>query len=342
MDYFANILTNVAVFGIITLGLDVQWGWAGLLDLTFFTFVACGAYAYAVFAMPKAAVGSGLSYVLGLHWAIVPSVVVAVVITTVFAGLVGALALKRLKPEYLAIVTLCLGLVVFQVVTQQQGFLNGTDGLFNIPAPFYTASWLAPTAYPLVFFAICAVVLALCTLLVQRLRNSGFGRAVRAARDSDPAAQSFGYSVFNLRLKAFMVGGALAGLGGALLAAYLTAFNTGAWAPTETFLLFVAVLIGGRGRPVGVLIGVFIISGILQEVTRYLPEIPGNPGGVAALRMIVIGALMIAAVRLRPQGMLPELPSLHARNATRSRVLRRFPAARNRSSINEATTDVPA
>jgi ABC-type branched-subunit amino acid transport system ATPase component/ABC-type branched-subunit amino acid transport system permease subunit len=302
INYLVIILTNVAIFGIITLGLDVQWGWAGLLDLTFFAFAACGAYAYAVFALPPHGPTPPI-YILGFNWPIPLAILAAVVVTGLLAAVIGYVGLRRLRPEYLAIVTLSVGLLLMQIVTQQQSLLDGTDGLFGIPTPFATAS-------PSVFLGFCVVLLALCVLLLQRLHKSGFGRAVRASRDSAPAAQAFGYNVFQMRQKAFVLGALFAGLGGALLAAYLTAFNTGAWAPAETFLLFVAVLIGGRGRPLGVLVGVALITGVLQEVTRFLPEIPGNPGGVAALRMVLIGGLMIAALRLRPQGILPERPSV--------------------------------
>lgn len=308
IDYIANILANVAIFGVITLGLDVQWGWAGLLDLTYFSFAACGAYTYAVFAMPPHA--PTVTYILGLSWPVPLSILMAMVVTGVFAAVVGAVALKRLRPEYLAIVTLSLGLLLMQIVTQVQGFLDGTDGLFGIPAPLPGSLAVSSNAYPVYFLVLCLVVVAICTVVLQRLHKSGFGRAVRAVRDSDAAAQAFGYNAFDVKLKAFVTGAVFAGLGGALLAGYLTAFNTGAWAPAETFLLFVAVLIGGRGRPVGVLVGVAIVSGGLQEATRYLPEIPGHPGGIAALRLVLIGVLMIVAVRLRPQGMLPERPSV--------------------------------
>jgi branched-chain amino acid transport system permease protein len=300
--YLANILTNVAIFAIITLGLDVQWGWAGLLDLTFFSFAACGAYTYAVLAMPPHGVSA--TYILGLNWPIPLAILAAVVITGLLSAIIGFVGLKRLRPEFLAIVTLSIGLLLFQIVTQEQWLLDGTDGIFGVPAPF------ANFSSPAFFLGLCLVLLVICTLLLQRLRKSGFGRAVRATRDSGAAAQAFGYHTFGVQLKAFVLGALFAGLGGALLAAYLTAFNTGAWAPEETFLLFVAVLVGGRGRPLGVLLGVALVTGVLQEATRYIPDIPGNPGGVAALRMVLIGVLMIVALRLRPQGILPERPSV--------------------------------
>jgi ABC-type branched-subunit amino acid transport system permease subunit len=304
--YWVSILTNVVIFAVLTLGLDVQWGWAGLLDLTFFTFVAAGAYFTAVLTMPTASPAAGQKYILGLGlpWGV--GAVLAVVMTAALAAVIGGIALKRLRPDYLAIVTLSIGLVIFQLVSQVRGLFNGQVGLFSVPAPLSTSASISPNSYPNFLLVFCIVILVGALLVARRLHSSHFGLSVRAVRDSLPAAQAFGFNTYLVQLKAFVVGAVFAAAGGALLSAYLTAFNPGAWTPTETFLLFVAVLIGGRGRPIGVLLGVALITGGLQEATRYLPTVPGHPDLIASLRLLIIGLLMIVALRFRPQGVLPE------------------------------------
>ena len=116
----------------------------------------------------------------------------------------------------------------------------------------------------------------------------------------------FGRDIYLLKLKAYVLGAGLGGLGGALFAAYVTAFNPSAWSPLETVILYAAVLVGGRGNIRGVVLGVFIVFVLIEESTRFLPEIPGHPTIVLALRPIVIGAALVLFLRFRPQGLLPE------------------------------------
>jgi ABC-type branched-subunit amino acid transport system ATPase component len=109
-----------------------------------------------------------------------------------------------------------------------------------------------------------------------------------------------------VKLKAYVIGGCVAGLGGALLAAYITAFNPYGWTPQETFLIYAALFIGGTGNSLGVIIGAFFVEVGVQEVTRYIPQIGNNASSGDAIRLIVIGLLIVAVLWWRPQGILPE------------------------------------
>jgi ABC-type branched-subunit amino acid transport system ATPase component len=112
--------------------------------------------------------------------------------------------------------------------------------------------------------------------------------------------------VYLVKLKAYILGGCVAGLGGALLAAYITAFNPYGWTPTETFLIYAAIFIGGTGNSLGVIIGAFFVEVGVQEVTRYIPQIGKNASSGDAIRLVVIGLLIVAILWFRPQGILPE------------------------------------
>jgi len=103
-----------------------------------------------------------------------------------------------------------------------------------------------------------------------------------------------------------VLGAGLGGLGGALFAGYLSAFNTSAWSPVETITLYAAILVGGRGSTRGVLLGIVVMYMGLQEATRYLPEIAGHPSYSPALRLIITGVVLVLFIRFRPQGILPE------------------------------------
>jgi len=112
-----------------------------------------------------------------------------------------------------------------------------------------------------------------------------------------------------------VLGAGVGGLAGALFAGYLGAFNTSAWAPVEVIVLYAAVLVGGRGNILGVALGVLIMGVLVQESTRFLPQLPGlngmqyldqHPQILLAARGALIGLVLVLFLRFRPQGLLPE------------------------------------
>jgi ABC-type branched-subunit amino acid transport system permease subunit len=142
--------------------------------------------------------------------------------------------------------------------------------------------------------------------LLERLSNSPFGRALRSVREEERAAAAFGRNIYSLKLRAYVLGAAIGGLGGGLFAAYLGAFNPTAWSPIETLLLYAAIFVGGSGNTRGVILGVFLVSVVFQEITRFLPNMGGNASFAPAVRMILIGILILVTMRYRIQGLLPE------------------------------------
>jgi branched-chain amino acid transport system permease protein len=160
--------------------------------------------------------------------------------------------------------------------------------------------------YQYFFLGLCLVLFALVYALMARLSKSRFGLVLRALREDERAAAAFGRDIYRVKLRAYVFGAGVAGFAGALFAAYLSAFNPSAWSPIEAIVLYSAVLVGGRGNIRGVVVGVFLVIVLLQESTRFLPEVPNHPNVVLALREIVIGAILVLFLRFRPQGMLPE------------------------------------
>jgi branched-chain amino acid transport system permease protein len=150
------------------------------------------------------------------------------------------------------------------------------------------------------------VLFVLVFLFMWRISDSRFGMALRTLREDERAAAAFGRDIYRLKLKGYVLGAALGGFAGALFAAYLSAFNTSAWSPVEIIVLYSAVLVGGRGNIFGVALGVLIMGILVQESTRFLPEVPGHPQIVLSLRGVIIGLVLVLFLRFRPQGLLPE------------------------------------
>lgn len=304
IDYIISLATTGVIFSIVALALNVRWGWAGEFDIALFAFVAVGAYTFAIFSLPPNTLPPPAAYILGLNAPFLVSVAAAVVVSGVLSAAVGALALRRLRDDYFGITTLAFALVLALIIGQDTTLLGGYEGVYGMTQPFWDLKPFGPDGG--YFLGICLVALIAVYLILNRLFHSPFGRAVRSVREDDTASQAFGRNVYLLKLKAYVLGGCVAGLGGALLAAYITSFNPYAWTPQETFLIYAALFIGGTGNALGAIFGTFFVEVGIQEITRYMPQIGNNASAPDALRLIAIGLLIIAILWWRPQGLIPE------------------------------------
>lgn len=304
--YVVSVLINIVIVMIAAIGLNVQFGWGGQLNLAYFTFFAIGAYVLAVVTLGRPTPDSGESYILGLGLPWIVGVAAAVV-TTVLLGLgLGFVALSRaLRADYFAIVTLAAFQVVNSVVTQQTNLFDGAQGLYGIPQPlpFITT---ASDSYAVAYLGICVVILALIYWSLSVMIRRPFGRALRALREDEAGASAFGISAVAVQLKAFVLGAGIAGLSGALFVTYLTIIDPSSWSIGEEFLLLIGIILGGTGNLRGVLLGVFLVVGVFTEGLRLLPEIPSHVGAINGIENMALGVLIIVVLRWRPEGILPE------------------------------------
>ena len=304
VQYIISILTEGAIFGIMALGLNVIWGWSGDFDLAYYGYVALGAYMTLVLTIGQPIPPA--QYILGLHLPYLVALLCAVISSALMGLVVGLIALRHLRGIYFSIVTLGAVYVLYvmagQFVPLFDGY-NGVSGLFN---PMGDALGLDLQSYPFFFLGFCVVIFILVCIFMSRVSGSRFGLALRSLREDERAAAAFGRDIYRLKLKAYVLGAAFGGLAGGLFAAYLGAFNPSAWSPIESIILYSAVLVGGKGSVRGVVLGVALMIVLVQESTRYLPDIAGNPNIVPAVRVMVIGVVLILFLRFRPQGLLPE------------------------------------
>ncbi len=309
--YLVSVLTEGAIFGIMALGLNVIWGWSGDFDLAYYGYIAVGAYMTLVLTIGPAVAPA--QYILGQALPYPLAVAIAVVTTMAVALVVGSIALRHLRGIYFSIVTLGAVYVMYvfagQYVRLFDGY-NGLSGLFNPMGDWFGLDYFS---YQYFFLGLSLVMFALVYFLMSRVSRSRFGMALRTLREDERAAAAFGRDIYRLKLKGYLLGAALGGFAGALFAAYLTAFNTSAWSPVEVIVLYSAVLVGGRGNIRGVALGVVIMGLLVQESTRYLPQLPGlgafnteHPQVLLAMRGAIIGLVLVLFLRFRPQGLLPE------------------------------------
>jgi branched-chain amino acid transport system permease protein len=304
INYLVSIGTEGSIFVIMALGLNVIWGWSGDFDLAYYGYVAVGAYMTLVLTIgPPLAPAQ---YILGLSLPYPVAVVGAVVSAMVVALVVGLIALRHLRGIYFSIVTLGAVYVMYVLAGQLVPLFDGYNGLSGLFDPMGDWFALDYQSYQYFFLGLCLVLAVLVYLLMWRVSGSRFGLALRSLREDERAAAAFGRDIYRLKLKGYVLGAALGAFAGALFAAYLSAFNTSAWAPIEVIVLYSAVLVGGRGNINGVVLGVVIMIVLVQESTRFLPPVPDHPNITLAAREIVVGAVLVLFLRFRPQGLLPE------------------------------------
>lgn len=306
IQYVVSTLTLGVIWAIFTYALNVTWGWTGQLDIAPFLFIAVGAYVYGVLVGGPPDAGPTVQWILGLNLPAGVGVVGAVVAAGAAGFVLGVIALRNLRDDYFAIVTVVATLSIYAVIAQTVPLFDGYTGVYGIPQPFASTLNLPGDTYAIVFLVIAAIILALVYLLMEIIFRSPYGRLLRAVREDETAAAAFGRNVFRVKLQAYVLAAMVAGLGGALLAAFLQAFNPYAWNVFETFLIYAAIFVGGSGNNRGVLAGSFFIAVVVQEVTRLFVVIPGHPDAAAALRYMFVGALIIVVLWWRPQGLIPE------------------------------------
>jgi ABC-type branched-subunit amino acid transport system permease subunit len=221
------------------------------------------------------------------------------------------IALKRLRSDYMAIVTVAVGVITYDFIGNTTKLFNGWDGLGSVPQPFYTAPFIANTSdpyttYQIFFVVLAGVVMLIMWWLAQRIYNSPYGRTLRSIREDQDVSESFGKNTFKYRMSAMVIGCFYAGIAGGLLIEYITAINPSGWTTGETFVLWTALLIGGTGNNWGAALGALLVPVLFVEVTRFLPAIPGNAELIPALRNILVGVMLILVLWFRPQGIIPE------------------------------------
>lgn len=304
-EFTLTVSTVIAVYAVLALGFNVQWGFGGMLNFGYIVFVALGAYMTAVLTMPEPE-GDFDTYVLGLELPLPLGMLGAMAASALLALVVGLIALRRLRADYLAVFTLVGATIAVQFVGSFRPLFNGEVGLYNVPLPLGSLAEIGTLDYQYLFLGMCLLFVAATFAFTTRLRNSAFGRALRAARDDELASQAFGRDVFSLRLRAFVIGGAIAGMGGSLLVWYVSAFNPSSWQLIETLTVLTAVIVGGTANNVGVVVGAVLIVGLMQGATQLIPTSESHPHLVATLRFIFLSVVTIAILYLRPQGLVPE------------------------------------
>jgi branched-chain amino acid transport system permease protein len=305
--YLVNLLIYAGVDIIACLGLSQQFGVAGVTNFGYIIFQAAGAYTAAILSLPDQSANGGFqSYIGGWNlpfpvpW--IGATVVGGLIALPFTFLVG----RRLRGDFAAVGLLVTAVMFNLLVTNYRQFLNGAAGLSLVPAPLQGEYNPSGTGYQWAYSAAALLLAAGAYLLVRRVTESPYGRSLRAMRDNDLVADSLGKNLVTQRAAVLVLGGALAGLSGAILVGYINTWSPAAWGYAETIVLFAAVIIGGSGNHRGAVLGAILVPVGFEEATRYIPTNLAPAGVIEDLQWVAIGLLVVVFLWFRPQGVLPE------------------------------------
>jgi ABC-type branched-subunit amino acid transport system permease subunit len=282
-EYLTQVGIDTLIYVLLALGLNVAVGWVGLLDLGFVAFFGLGAYLYAALASEYA----------GRHWEAqfaVPLIAVAVAATGFLVGLPS----RRLVGDYLAIVTLFF-LQIWLVVLVNASFTRGPNGIADIyPLKVFGREIVSLEGYYYVTFAAFVLIVSFLYLL-DRSRT---GRAWRALREDELAAELMTMPVNRLKLMAFAVGAGIAGIAGALYAPQQGAVFPGSFDIVLLITVYAMVVLGGAGSIVGVTIGAVLINASLEALR--------DPDDASWLfyAAVVIGLILLMRPRWLPVAVL--------------------------------------
>jgi branched-chain amino acid transport system permease protein len=295
-------------FGVNTIAawaLNLQYGVSGVLNFAFIMFQAMGAYVSGILTLGPSDNSGFQRYILGASLPFPLPWLAAAVVGGLLALVVGSFALRPSRPDYQAMVMLVVSIIAATLVVSQGGWFNGQQGLAAIPKPFQDLLNLDLLGYGWFYVGLTAVVVLIVYAFVHRLTGSPWGRRLRAMRENPEALETLGVNVWAERMKVYVVGGALAGLSGAILAQFIGAWSPGSWGTAETFLYFAVIIIGGAGNNFGAMVGAALVLGVFQEALRYLPSF-GYAGLAEAIQFMLLGFLLLAFLWWRPAGLFPE------------------------------------
>lgn len=290
-NFIGQVLLFIGLFILMGMGLNLEIGLAGLLDLGFVAFYAVGAYTCALLSADSPyAIYQWVEWFPEFNfW---QAAAAAVVMSTLVGVMFGVPVLK-IRGDYLAVATLGLGEIVRVLVLSDfaQPLLAGAQGVLNVPPPYVGSM---PIDDPVELYYVALAAAGVAAYFAWALENSRLGRAWTAIRDDEDVAQALGINLVNVKLLAYGLGAAFAGLAGALFATMLTTIYPHSFQLIISVNVLALIIVGGMGSLPGVVLGAVVLIG-LPELLREFGE----------YRFFFYGVAIVAVMRLRPAGLWP-------------------------------------
>ena len=306
VGFWSGVLVVAGIYAVVTLGLQLNVGFTGIVNFGQAGFMAVGGYSMAILVLE-----AGLSF-----WLALP---LAVLITMAFGVLIGLPSL-RLRADYFAIVTLAMAEVVRLVAQNARGLTGGNEGLYcefeGVNQTCFDDAWRSVSGWmlgvienfwadpePLLpLLLVVWVTVAIGTVGLGHLQGTPWGRVLRAIREDEDATRALGKNTLLYKLQSLAISALLGALAGFFLALFLATIHPDDYEPIVTFFAFGVLILGGLANYKGVVVGAILLWTLL-EGTRFV-ELPISEEKTAALRFAIVGAVLIGLMAFRPQGLL--------------------------------------
>ena len=315
---FGNVFTdglraalgvNAAAYALAAIGLNLQYGYTGLLNFGQVGFLLVGAYGTAI------TVDGGAPLWLGL---------LAGIGAAIALGLLLGIPTLRLRADYLAIVTISAAeiLRIGAVSSQLEGLTGGSFGIGGFARSFFDLNPISEGRYgigevsfdhrTLWVMTVAWALVALTTVVVWFLARSPYGRVLRSVREDEDAARSLGKNVFAIKLQSLVVGGVMGALGGIVIAIDASYTNPDYFRSAFTFFAYTVLILGGVASVLGPVVGAMIFWFVYQGLDTLLRQAieEGAFGDtltsvdVGPVRTAVVGITLMVLMVYRPQGLL--------------------------------------
>ncbi|MBV9739038.1 MAG: branched-chain amino acid ABC transporter permease [Hyphomicrobiales bacterium] len=290
--YIGQVMMLVGLYVLMGMGLNLEVGLAGLLDLGFVAFFAVGAYTTALLTADSPhALAAWTAIPSVSYWVAMP----IAVFCSVIVGILFGIPVLGVRGDYLAVATMGLGEIVRVIVQSDMAapLLAGAQGILQIPKPKIGSLELSD---PVSLFYLTLVSSAIAAYFAWRLENSRLGRAWMAVRDDEDVAQALGINLVKVKLLAYGLGAAFAGLAGSIFAVMLTSIYPSSFQLLISINVLALIIVGGMGSLPGVVVGAIALVG-LPELLREFGE----------YRYLFYGAALIIMMRIKPEGLWPSV-----------------------------------
>ena len=301
VNFLVYLVIMMGIYGILSLSLNLQYGFTGLANFGHVAFFCLGAYISTIIVFTF-----GMPFILGLFGSIV------------MAGLFGyiiAIPTADLKEDYWAIVTLAAAEIIRIFFSNEAWvvgggpYVGGSFGVGGIPQPL--RSLFSAHTYPFFYLVIVMICLTATYFIINALTQSPFGRVIKSIREGDNLPLAMGKDVKKFRVRVMAIGGSFGGLAGSLWAHFHGFISPNQFLPMETFIIWAMVIVGGKGNNKGSILGAVIIM-LFYNSTRFLKDyVPIEEITLASLRMVAIGILIVFAMLFMKEGLIKEKKTLY-------------------------------
>lgn len=318
-SFYTAFLVTVGIFALLTLGLNIQWGYTGVINFGVLAFFMLGAYTTAVITKGDPQ-GNFTDYVggwgdnLNLIPALATDQWLPFVIATAAAAFVAALLALlvafptlHLREDYLAIATIGIAEVMRRVVIEERWLVNGSRGLTGVPQPL--GGILDQSDYKYLNVVIIGIVVIIVFFALERAVRSPWGRVLRGLSDDEEATAASGKNVFAFKTQSFVLGAAIMGIGGSMYSYAFSALSPDAFTHLfGTFIFWAMLMVGGSGNSKGAIAGAYVVWGLwtisLQMQGYELGDIIESR--MSYIRGLLLGGAIVGVLLIRPLGLLPQ------------------------------------